>query len=358
MTGKIKKRFSTRPVTVKDVAARAGVATATVSNVLTGRRQVGAELRERVLAAIEALGYRPNQLASSLRSARSNTIGILVPDLTNPFFAALVHRLEDLAADDGYQILLAGSNEDENREADRLETLLSRQIDGLILAPARDDTSALTGFGTRLPPTVMMDRGFGHQGFDTVTADNAAAVREGCRHLIDLGHRDIAFAITSPALANMRERIEGYRTALAEAGRSGRERIIAGGFSIDGCRAALEQELRRAEPPTAIFAANYVATLGAVKAIRGLDLEMPRQVSLLAFDETDWMTVLRPYLSAVAQPVEEMAEQVWSLLTDRLKHNDAPCRHIRLPCRLAVRESTQRLGVGGSQPEEAAGVRT
>lgn len=354
MTKAPKKRFTRAPVMLKDVAARAGVAPATVSNVLTGRRQVGAELRERVLAAIEALGYRPNQLASSLRSARSNTIGILMPDLTNPFFAALVHRLEDLAAEDGYQILLAGSNEEEAREADRLQTLLARRIDGLIMAPARDDTPALAAPGQGLPPTVLIDRGFGHAGFDAVAADNAAAVGEGCRHLIGLGHRDIAFVITSPALANMRERIEGYRTALTAAGLGGRARIVAGGFSIDGCRAALEQELRRAEPPTAIFAANYVGTLGAMKAIRGLDLDLPRQVSLLAFDDADWMTVLRPYLSAVVQPVEEMAEQAWALLKHRLKHNDAPCRHIRLPCRVAVRESTQRPAVGDSRPEEAA----
>ena len=346
MTEKLENRFLTAAVpTMRDVAERAGVAPATVSNVLSGRRQVRQELRDRVTAAIAATGYRPNQLASSLRRMRTDTVGIVVPDLTNPFFAALVHRLEDLAAEDGYQILLVGSNEDEAREEDRLQALLSRQIDGLIMAPTRDDTSALRANHSRLPATVLMDRGFGHADFDTVTADNTEAVRQGCTHLLALGHRDIAFVVTSPDLDNMRERIESYRTVLAAAGFGDRARILAGGFTIEGCRGVIEQELLRAEPPSAIFAANYVATLGAVKAIRALDLDFPGEVSLLGFDDTDWMTVLRPYLSVIAQPVPAMAEAVWALLRERLADPKGPRRHLRLPCTLAVRESTQRSRV-------------
>ena len=340
------KRFSRESVpTMRDVAERAGVAPATVSNVLSGRRQVRPELRDRVTAAIAATGYRPNQLASSLRRMRTDTVGIVVPDLTNPFFAALVHHLEELAAEDGYQILLVGSNEDEVREGDRLQTLLSRKIDGLIMAPARDDTEVLRTDHFRLPPTVLMDRGFGHADFDTVTADNTDAAARGCAHLIALGHHDIAFVVTSPDLGNMRERILGYRAALAAAGLADRARILAGGFTIEGCRGAIEQELLRAEPPSAIFAANYVATLGAVKAIRALDLDFPGEVSLLGFDDSDWMTVLRPYLSVVVQPVPAMAEAVWSLLRQRLADPQGPRRHLRLPCALAVRESTQRARV-------------
>jgi LacI family transcriptional regulator len=357
MSGEPENRFSSLGVpTMRDVAERAGVATATVSNVLSGRRQVRQELKDRVIAAIAATGYRPNQLASSLRRMRTDTVGIVVPDLTNPFFAALVHRLEDLAAEDGYQILLVGSNEDEAREHDRLQTLLSRQIDGLIIAPARDETAALRAHRGRLPPTVLMDRGFGHTDFDTVTADNTDAVRQGCRHLVTLGHRDIAFVVTSPALDNMRERIDGYRMELAVAGLADRARILVGGFEIEGCRAIIEQELLRAEPPSAIFAANYVATLGAVKAIRALDLDFPGEVSLLGFDDTDWMTVLRPYLSVVAQPVPAMAGAVWKLLRERLGDPQGPCRHLRLPCTLAVRESTQRPRVAQDRARVPIGL--
>lgn len=338
---------------MRDVAERAGVATATVSNVLSGRRTVTPELRARVLAAVDATGYRPNRLAASLRRARSQTVGVMVPDLTNPFFAALVHRLEDRAAEDGYDIILVGSHEDATREAARLQTLLSRQVDGLILAPARDTIAALGDGSARLPPTVLMDRGAGQSVFDDVTADNADAARQGCRHLLALGHRDIAFVVTSPMLANMRERIAGYRAELAAIGLEGRARIIVGGFDVETCRAAIEQELLRADRPSAIFAGNYVATLGAMKAIRALDLEFPGEISLLAFDDSDWMTVLRPYLSAIAQPVTALADAAWALLQARLVAPLAAPRHLCLPCTLAVRESTQRPLISFAQESRA-----
>lgn len=335
---------------MRDVAERAGVAPATVSNVLSGRRAVRPELQARVIAAIEETGYRPNQLASSLRRARSQTIGVMLPDLTNPFFAALVHRLEDRAAEDGYEIILVGSHENEERERARLATLLSRQVDGLIIAPTRDEIAALRENAGRLPPTILMDRGAGDPSFDSVSADNAEAARQGCRHLIDLGHRDIAFIVTSSTLHNMQERIAGYEAALAEAGLASRARILAGGFDIDACRACIEQELLRADRPSAIFAANYVATLGAMKAIRAIGLDVPGEVSLLAFDDTDWMTVLRPYLSAIAQPVAEMADAAWRLLCARLAEPRAVARdHLSLPCTLTARESTQRPRVRSGQ---------
>jgi len=344
-------RFIDPPApTMREVAERAGVAVATVSNVLSGRRMVRAELRARVIAAIDATGYRPNHLAASLRRARSQSVGVMVPDITNPFFASLVHRLEDRAAEDGYDIVLVGSHEDAAREAARLQTLLSRQVDGLILAPARDTIAALGDTPLRLPPTVLMDRGAGPGPFDTVSADNTEAARQGCRHLLGLGHQDIAFVVTSPALANMRERIAGYRAALAAAGLEGRARILTGGFDVESCRAAVEQELRRADRPSAIFAANYVATLGAMKAIRAMDLDFPGAIALLAFDDTDWMTVLRPYLSAIAQPVTAMADAAWQLLRTRLAAPRAAPRHLCLPCTLAVRESTQRPSI--SRQEE------
>jgi LacI family transcriptional regulator, galactose operon repressor len=143
------------------------------------------------------------------------------------------------------------------------------------------------------------------------------------------------------SLANISDRIAGYRAALGEAGLAENARVIVGGFTVDGCRGAIEQELRRADRPTAIFSAAYIATLGAIKAIRALDLAFPDDVSLLSFDDSDWMTALRPYVSAVAQPVEEMAAESWRLLRQRLTGNGAELARVRLPCSLQVRESTR-----------------
>jgi LacI family transcriptional regulator len=334
-------RPSAHAPTIRDVAERARVAPATVSNVLTGRRQVAESRRRRVLEAVEALGYEPNHLAASLRRRQTHTIGIVVPDLTNPFFAALVHRIEELAAERDYQILLVDSDETEAQQTSRIRALLARRIDGLIVVPTRDDVSAFAAKSHFATPTVLVDRGFGLAGFDTVAADNIEACRRGTQHLLELGHRDIALLVSARELGNIRDRIEGYRQALAEADCGERQRIIVGGLSMESCRAAIEQELRRADRPTAVFAVTYPATLGAIKAIRALELGFPEDVSLLGFDDFDWMTVLRPYVSTVAQPIEEMASEAWRLLNARFAGSEAGPARLRLPCRLQVRESTR-----------------
>jgi LacI family transcriptional regulator len=335
---------TTKVPTIQDVARLAKVAAATVSNVLNGTRPVTEIRKERVLAAVTALGYRPNALAASLRRKETRTIGIVVPDLTNPFFGGLVHRIEELAAESDYQILLVSSNEDPKREAARIRTLLDRRIDGLIVAPSRDEVEAVRHPIGTLPPTVLVDRGFGLAGFDTISADNAEAGYRGCKHLLELGHREIAILATDPKLANIADRVAGYRKALNQAGLGKRARVVTGGLDADSCQAAIERELRRADRPSAIFSATYAATLGAIKAIRAVGLDFPRDISLLGIDDSDWMSVLHPYVSAVAQPVAAMGTQAWRLLNQRLAGDRAKSARILLPCTLHVRESTQPFG--------------
>lgn len=328
--------------TIRDVAARAGVAPATVSNVLTGGRPVSAMRRQKVLDAVAALGFRRNQLAASLRRRRSHTVGVAIPSLGNPFFATLVHHIEELAAQRGYQILLIDSGESEEQETARLAALLARDIDGLILVPAQDAARSLDRHAAYLPPTVLLDRGFGRAGFDTVAADNEAATEAACRHLLALGFRDIALVLSTTSLLNMRERAEGYCAALRQAGLAARAMVVDGGLDIETCRAAVEQELRRPDRPGAILAATCDATLGAVKAIRGLKLDFPGEISLIGFDDADWMTVLQPNLSVVVQPVRQMAEAAWHMLDARLS-GTAPAEpaRVRLPCTLRARESVR-----------------
>lgn len=330
-----------RPPTIRDVARRAGVAPGTVSNVLTGRKPVAAPLRRLVIEAVEALGYRPNQLASNLRMRQTRSIGVIVPDLTNPFFASLIQKVERLAGRDGYHILLMSSHEDETQDRERIRSLIARQVDGLLIAPSTDEVGAMLDALGGAPPTLVLDRVVEGSACDTLASDNVASAYDGCRYLLDLGHRDIVFLATSGNLANIRERIEGFFKALDEAGRPHRGRVTFGGLTVDSCRGALEQELRRADRPTAVFCSAYVATLGAVKAIRAVDLDFPEHVSLLGFDDADWMTSLRPYISTVEQPLDEMAHRAWTMLKDRFADVDRPAVHLRLPCALKVRESTR-----------------
>src|SRR3546814_5778789 len=184
--------------TIRDVAARAGVSTATVSNVLSGTRHVGPERRQRVLDAIERLDYRPNGIAASLRSQRSRVVGVVVPDITNAFFAGIVHRMEELAAGSGYQVMLVNSNEDPAQERERVRALLSRRADGLIVIPAGDAFEARAMIDAERIGLVVVDRGVDLTGVDTIGADNRQAADQGTRHLLELGHREIAPLASTP----------------------------------------------------------------------------------------------------------------------------------------------------------------
>jgi LacI family transcriptional regulator len=271
-------------------------------------------------------------------------VGIVVPDLGNEFFAGLVRQWERAASHCGYEMVVVASGEDRATEARRIESLIQRRIDGLLVVAAEDDFSSGPGFPLRLPPTVLVDRALGHPQFDTVGSNHFDAGYRGCRHLLELGHRDITFLISSTNHAHLRDRLEGYRRALAEAGLANRERVVFGGGSVEGCRSAIEQDLRRAGPPTAIFAATFYATVGAVKAISALELDFPEQISLLGFEHSQWMTAVRPYISAVAQSVDELAIRSWQTLRHRMDGEAADPVRVLLDFRFEFRESTRQPG--------------
>jgi LacI family transcriptional regulator len=330
-----------RAPTIRDVASRARVSVATASNVVNGNRPVGQASRQRVAEAIATLGYRLDRSASALRGKSTRLVGMVVPDITNVFFASLVHGVEALAERDDYDLLIVSSSEDTAKEHRRIEALVARRIDGLIVVPANDDSMASLMRGARLPPIILVDRAGGAPEFDTVSADCDAAGYAATRHLLGLGHRDIAVLTHSKHLENIEQRIEGCRRALAEAGLEGRERVIYGGHDLESLRGAIELELLRADPPTAIFALTNVCALASIKAARGLNLEIPGDMSIVGFDDFDWMFALRPYLTTVAQPVEDFASAAWRLLMRRLSSAEAKgVERVELPCTLKVREST------------------
>jgi DNA-binding LacI/PurR family transcriptional regulator len=311
---------------------------------VNGNRPVGEASRAKVLEAIAALDYRLDRAASALRGASTRLLGMVVPDIANVFFASLVHGVEALAERDGYDLLIVSAGEDAAKERRRVEALIDRRIDGLIIVPVADDSMAdfkRGAAGSRLPPAVLVDRGAGAPGFDTVCADCEAAGYAAARHLVDLGHRDLAVLAHSKRLDNVEQRIAGCRRALGEAGLDGRERVVYGGQDLESLRGAIEIELNRADRPSAIFALTNVCALASIKAARGLGLEIPGDLSIVGFDDFDWMGALRPYLTTVAQPVEDFASAAWRLLIRRLKGEAASgVERIELPCTLKAREST------------------
>jgi LacI family transcriptional regulator len=334
-------RVPTHIPTIRDVAARAGVSPATVSNTLSGLRGVTRDRRRAVLEAVAALGYTSNHAASSLRRGQTRTVGIVVPNLGNEFYAGLVREWEKIASLSSFEMLVVASGEDPRTEARRIESLIARQIDGLLVVTAQDEFGSTAGFPARLPPTVLVDRARNHPGFDTVCSDNLDAAYRGTRHLLELGHKDVTLLVSSANHGHLRDRVEGYRRALGEAGLSTFERISFGGGTVEGCRAAIEQDLRRSNPPTAIFAATFYATLGAVKAINALDLAFPEEISLLGFEHSEWMTAVRPYISAVRQSVEDLAALSWRTLCNRMAAEPAELVRVLLDFRCEFRESTR-----------------
>lgn len=338
------KLKSTAP-TIKDVAALAKVSTATVSHVVNETGRAGAGAKERVNAAIAELGYRPNANAASLRSRRSRIVGLVVPSITNTFFAHMASEFEALALESGYDIVVVTSNELHEREHERIQALMFRQIEGLIVYPSSDFRIGRGLDYADLPPTVVMDRGLGLRNFDTVGLNNVLAGETVAAHLIEQGHRRFSVVVPSLDLAASSDRVTGIRNVLSNYQDAAELRVIVGGHSIEGARGALEQDLHRDDKSTAVIATTNVATLGAIKAIQALQLNMPQDISLVGFDDFEWMTALRPYVSALGQPTREFAAAAWALLLERMSSQnpfEKQARHLIFDGKLTIRESSGR----------------
>jgi LacI family transcriptional regulator len=336
--GKTRKTGKHRP-TIRDVAQEAGVSTATVSHVLNNTGRASAKTHERVSAAIAKLGFRPNGNAASLRNRRSKLIGLVLPTFTNPFFARMACEFEACANAEGYDIVTVTTAESPERERERINALLSRQMEALIVYPASNGEVG-GGFSAHdLPPTVLMDRAVDLPEFDTVCLDNETSGYHAARHLLEAGHQSIVVLVESLSQEAMRQRATGAKRAGVDC------RIVVGGTDIESLRAAVEQELRRQDRATAIIATSNVATLGAIKAIQGLQLKMPDDISLVGYDDFDWMTALRPYVSAISQPMKELATVAWRLLMKQIeaRHDAgrfADVEHVIVAGELKIRESS------------------
>jgi LacI family transcriptional regulator len=330
-----------RRPTIHDVAQAAGVSTATVSNVLRGTRYVGPELQRRVQDAVAALQYNPDSVAASLRERRSRTIGVVVPDITMGLFPAIVRRLAKRAAFTDYQLILTDSQEDTAWERERVRALIRRKIDALIVIPCRDDSPMLDDVRQSGIPTVLLDRVAKGSDFDHVLLDNLATAREGTRHLISLGHRRILLLASDPSLRNIRERIEGYREALAEADLLGFENVlVAGRNEAEHARQVLLPVLTGPGRPSALFAVTQTMTVGALQSVWAAGLQLPMDISLLAFDDSEWFTALKPFVSTLRQPTDDFADQAWAMLMARLNDDRSPTLRSEVHGSLVIREST------------------
>ena len=306
--------------TIREVARLAGVSVATVSKALNRSGNVSEALQTRVAAAARTLGYAPHASARSLRSGATRTLGLLVADLANPYFLRLVESMERLASAGGYSVILCNSAEDPEREARHLAMLMSQRADGIFLIPTRVGWNGRPAALADLPmPTVLVDRNVDGLGLDSVTTDNLAVGRLAAEHLHQFGHRRIGVIMGSPEHEIARHRIDGFRSGLAALGTSLDQRLVASdNFTEASGHAAALRLLARPDPPTAIFATNNHLTLGLLRAIMDRGVRVPDDVSVVAVDELPWPGLLRPRMTVVVQPSQEIADAAVAVLMDRI----------------------------------------
>lgn len=329
--------------TIRDVAARAGVSIATVSNVFRGNKPVNAELRDRVLRAAEALSYQADRAASQLRSGQAKVVGVLVPDLDDVFFTSLVSRIEVLAQDEGYDIIVASSRDDVMTEQSRLRTLLSWRPSGLIVVPCSDEPPPCLAAEYGRLPIVFADRvSPGGGPVDTVAIDNCEAGAVAADHLLSRGHREIVIAASDLSISPIRERVRGAGDRIRDAGC--RPTVVELGSVAERGADLFCQWLERHARPSAVIALTNVTTLSTLSALARLKIDIPEPVSVVGFDDYPWMSARKTGLTAIRQPTEAIAGAAWQRLRARMTGEDAPPRAIILQTSLQVRDSVASCG--------------
>ncbi|WP_309570020.1 LacI family DNA-binding transcriptional regulator [Deinococcus sp.] len=326
---------------IQDVAKLAHVSTATASRALSRPDMVAPATRERVVQAAQQLGYQPNVLARSLRQKETRTIGLIVADILNPFHALLAKGVQDAADRHGYTVFLFNSDEEPAKELRAMDILRGHLPTGLIVVP----TSGTRTHIKTLPnlPVVELDRVSGHPGTTTVTVDNVGGAMTATQHLTSLGHRRIGMIVGQLDISTAVDRLKGYRAALQQADIAYDPALVLPGHhrEDDGYRAALHLlTLPAEERPTALFVGNNEMTVGAVLAVRELKLDIPREVSIIGFDDSRWAQTLNPALTVIAQPAYDLGRLACEHLIGQVGHPHPTPARVQLPTEIIVRHST------------------
>jgi LacI family transcriptional regulator len=326
---------------MQDVAARAQVSTKTVSRVVNGQSTVSPDIARRVQDAIRMLDYHPNMAATSLRRAdrKTSTIGLLLEDVANPFSSALHRAVEDTAIRHGMLVFAGSGDEDPDREGEVLAAFVSHQVDGLIVVPAGGHWDRLFVEQQRQgTPVILVDRLVEFLDADSVTADNRAGARDAVRHVAARGHRRIAFLGDARSIWTARERQAGYAEGLLAEGIPYDPGLVRQDFpTIELAEGAAIDLLALADPPTALFTAQNLITVGAIRALRQRGLQ--HRVALVGFDDLMLAEILDPAISVVAQDPRALGRTAAELLLARLAGDRSPSKHVVMPTRLVMRGS-------------------
>ena len=339
-TPRASKTLIGKAPTIYDVAREARVSVFTVSAVINHKSHVGAVLKKRVDAAILKLNYRPNSLAQSLANERTNTLGVIVPDISNPFFPMLVRGVEDTAQKRGYSILLCNSDGLPEKEELYLDLLISKRVDGILLTKAPGDLSPhiMRVLSESKAPVVLMKRTYPSLTEDAITTDDLQASFEAVSHLARIGHRTIAMVSGPMSVSDGRTRLQGFKKALKSYGlKFDPSLVYQGDYRMDsGHRAGLSLLPHR---PDAVFVANYLMSVGFLLAAKEMGLKCPEDFGLVTLDDYPWLPLFNPPLTSVELPKYEVGCAATELILDRIAGKDTKAATVKIAPQLYVRES-------------------
>jgi LacI family transcriptional regulator len=332
-----------RRVTIDDVARLAQVHKATVSRAMNERTrdQVNAETLKRVKRAARQLGYVPNAMARGLRTSRSMTIGVIIPDLMNPIFPPIIRGIEYVLQPQGYTVLVANTDSHDDVEVSAFESLLQRQVDGFILATGRLDDKSLTDEALAAAvPVVLVNRDSGSGGFPLVSGDNRSGIGLAVAHLVELGHRHVIHVAGPPNFSTTRSRAEAFESAATKADVE-HSTVYADALTIEaGCAAADALLAGRARFPTALIAGNDLVALGLIRRLRVRKVRCPEDVSIVGFNDMPFAEDFWPPLTTVHMPLREIGAEAARLLLHGIQSGDQKSATLTLPVSLVVRGST------------------
>jgi DNA-binding LacI/PurR family transcriptional regulator len=324
--------------TILDVAREAGVSKSLVSLVMRGSDRVGASSREAVLVAVDKLGYRPNAAARTMVRQRSYVIGVMLSDLHNPFYADVIDGIDMAATDAGYRSILTTGNRVAERERMAVTTLLEMRVDGLIMVSPVVSRDCAIG-ASRSVPTVVVGKATRAPTVDSVTNDDRLGATMVVDHLVDLGHSRIAH-IDGGVGAGSQPRRTGYKRSMQNHGLEAEIRAVHGGFTEEGGSAGMRSLLVDGPRPTAVFVANDLAAIGVLEVLAGEGLSVPRDISVVGYDNTALAASHRLGLTTIDQPRHDMGRMAAGLILTKIDQDSAPANHAVLSPKLVVREST------------------
>lgn len=328
--------------TMAEVARRAGVSVSTVSHVINRTRFVSPEKARLINDAIAAMEYQPNELARSLKGASTNSVGLAISAISNPYFTDIICAVEAECARLGLMVFLSDTQEDPDRELSVVRAFHQRRVDGVILAPSGAPQRTIDYLAEKKLPCVLIDR-FADDRFDQIGVENQSAMRALIDHVASFGHKRIGYIAGQPGLATTRERIEAFQSSLAANGLALLPHHLSPeNVDTASATASTHAILSLTSPPTALITGNNMTTIGAVRAIRERGVSIPGDLSLAGFDDFEWADCFEPRLTLVAQPCTEIGRQAAALLRARIASSDLEPQAVRLQATLQTRQSCAR----------------